>query len=53
MLTSQDLQQFINQNQITAQILPMAEDTPAVPDAARALGVMEEQNIKSLVFLVV
>jgi Cys-tRNA(Pro) deacylase len=52
MLTSQDLQRFINQQQIAAEILPMAEDTPTVPDAARALGVREEQIIKSLVFLV-
>jgi Cys-tRNA(Pro) deacylase len=52
MLTSQDLQRFIDKNQIAAQILPMAEDTPTVPDAARALGVAEDQIIKSLVFLV-
>jgi Cys-tRNA(Pro) deacylase len=52
MLTSQDLQQFIDQNQIAAEILPMEENTPTVPDAARALGVEEEQIIKSLVFLV-
>jgi Cys-tRNA(Pro) deacylase len=52
MLTSQDLQQFIDQNQIAAEILPMKEDTPTVPDAARALGVEEDQIIKSLVFLV-
>ena len=52
MLTSQDLQQFIDQNQIEAEILPMEQDTPTVPDAARALGVKEEQIIKSLVFLV-
>jgi Cys-tRNA(Pro) deacylase len=52
MLTSQDLQHFINQQQIAAEILPMSEDTPTVPDAARALGVKEEQIIKSLVFLV-
>ena len=52
MLTSQDLQQFIDQNQIEAEILPMEADTPTVPDAARALGVEEEQIIKSLVFLV-
>lgn len=53
MLTSQDLQRFISENQIAAEILPMSEDTPTVPDAARALGVREEQIIKSLVFLVV
>ena len=52
MLTSQDLQQFISQNQIAAEILLMEEDTPTVPDAARALGVEEDQIIKSLVFLV-
>ena len=52
MLTSQDLQVFIDQNQISAEILPMEEDTPTVPDAARALGVEEDQIIKSLVFLV-
>ena len=52
MLTSQDLQRFIDENQIIAQILPMAEDTPTVPAAARALGVAEDQIIKSLVFLV-
>jgi Cys-tRNA(Pro) deacylase len=52
MLTSQDLQQFIEQNRIVAEILPMEEDTPTVPDAARALGVEEDQIIKSLVFVV-
>jgi Cys-tRNA(Pro) deacylase len=52
MLTSQDLQRFIDENRIAAQILPMAEDTPTVPAAAQALGVAEDQIIKSLVFLV-
>lgn len=52
MLTGQDLQRFIDQNHIAAEILPMAEDTPTVPEAARALNVGEEQIIKSLVFLV-
>ena len=52
MLTGKDLQSFIDQNQIEAEILPTEEDTPTVPDAARALGVEEEQIIKSLVFLV-
>jgi Cys-tRNA(Pro) deacylase len=52
MLTSENLQRFVDQNQIAAQILPMEEDTPTVADAARALGVQEEQIIKSLVFLV-
>lgn len=52
MLTSSDLQRFIDQNHILAEILPMEEDTPSVPDAARALNVKEDQIIKSLVFLV-
>lgn len=52
MLTSQDLQEFIDRCHVAAEILPMAEDTPTVPDAARALGVSQEQIIKSLVFLV-
>jgi hypothetical protein len=51
MLTSQDLQRFINQQQITAEILPMSEDTPTVSDAARALGVKEEQIITKGEFL--
>lgn len=51
-LTSADLQHFIDQHQIEATILPMAEHTLTVPDAARALGVETDQIIKSLVFLV-
>lgn len=51
-LTRIDLQLFIDEQQIRATILPMAEHTPTVPDAARALGVEPEQIIKSLVFLV-
>lgn len=50
--TSTNLQQFINQHQIDATILPMNRHTPTVPDAAQALGVDTEQIIKSLVFLV-
>lgn len=52
MLTSTDLQQYINTHQVDATILYMAEHTPTVPDAARALGVAPEQIIKSLVFVV-
>jgi Cys-tRNA(Pro) deacylase len=51
-LNSADLQRFIDEHQIDATILPMAEHTPTVPDAARALGVETDQIIKSLVFLV-
>lgn len=51
-LTSADLQRFIDAHHIEAEILVMAEHTPTVPDAARALQVEPEQIIKSLVFLV-
>lgn len=50
-LTSVDLQRFIDSHHIQATILPLAEHTPTVPDAARALRVEPEQIIKSLVFL--
>lgn len=48
----QHLQQFIDENQIEAEILPMSRHTRTVTDAADALGVTEEQIIKSLVFVV-
>ncbi|MCP5014216.1 MAG: YbaK/EbsC family protein [Ketobacter sp.] len=51
-LTSIDLQHFIDKHRIEAAIMPMAEHTPTVPDAARALGVETEQIIKSLVFVI-
>jgi len=51
-LTSADLQRFIEAHYIQATILPMAEHTPTVLDAARVLGVAPEQIIKSLVFWV-
>jgi Cys-tRNA(Pro) deacylase len=50
-LTSVDLQHFINTHRIKATILPMAEHTPTVPDAARVLAVEADRIIKSLVFL--
>lgn len=50
--TSADLQRFIDEQNIKATILTMAEHTPTVPDAARALQVEPEQIIKSLVFMV-
>jgi prolyl-tRNA editing enzyme YbaK/EbsC (Cys-tRNA(Pro) deacylase) len=51
-LTSAALQQFIDEHQLEATILPLAEHTPTVPDAARVLRVEPDQIIKSLVFLV-
>lgn len=50
-LTRDDLQQFIETNQIAATILPMKGHTPTVSDAARELRVATDQIIKSLVFL--
>ncbi|MEW5957585.1 MAG: YbaK/EbsC family protein [Chloroflexota bacterium] len=52
LLTSADLQRFIEKHQLEAAILPMAEQTLTVPDAARVLQVEPEQIIKSLVFVV-
>jgi Cys-tRNA(Pro) deacylase len=51
LFTSEDLQQFIEDHQIEATILPMAGHTPTVSDAARELKVSTEQIIKSLVFM--
>ena len=50
-LTSADLQRFIEEKGIAATILPMSQHTPTVVDAARALGVDTAQIIKSLVFV--
>lgn len=47
---SADLQQFIDRQGITAEIIPLAEHTATVADAARVLGVDTDQIIKSLVF---
>jgi prolyl-tRNA editing enzyme YbaK/EbsC (Cys-tRNA(Pro) deacylase) len=51
-LSSSNLQTYMNQQKIQATILPMAEHTLTVPDAARALGVESASIIKSLVFLI-
>ncbi len=51
-LTSDDLQRFIETHQIEATILSMAVHTSTVRDAARALGVANDQIIKSLVFII-
>jgi prolyl-tRNA editing enzyme YbaK/EbsC (Cys-tRNA(Pro) deacylase) len=50
-LTSADLQRFIAAHAIAAEILPLAQRTSTVSEAARALGVGSVQIIKSLVFL--
>jgi Cys-tRNA(Pro) deacylase len=51
-MNSSDLQQFIDEHQIKAAIMPMASHTSTVKDAARALNVDTDQIIKSLVFMV-
>jgi Cys-tRNA(Pro) deacylase len=51
-MTSTDLQKFIDNRQIDAEILPMDNHTPTVGDAARELGVTTDQIIKSLVFVI-
>ena len=50
-LTSNQLNEFILKNKISAEILPMDGHTPTVEDAARELGVETDQIIKSLVFM--
>lgn len=47
-----DLQEFIDRNRIAATILPLSEHTETVTAAAAALGVSEDEIIKSLVFQV-
>ena len=49
-MDSTDLQQFIEEEKINAEILILDGHTPTVEDAARELAVAPEQIIKSLVF---
>ncbi len=50
MMTSADLQRFIDGHDIEAAILPLPRPTPTVADAAAVLGVASIQVIKSFVF---
>jgi Cys-tRNA(Pro) deacylase len=50
-LTSSQLNEFIIENHVEAEILHMNGHTPTVGDAARELGVETGQIIKSLVFM--
>ncbi len=47
-----DLQQFLLEQEIRAELLHNIGDTPTVPAAADALGVKADQIIKTLLFLV-
>jgi prolyl-tRNA editing enzyme YbaK/EbsC (Cys-tRNA(Pro) deacylase) len=48
----QDLQAFIDEEGIAAELIDGLGDTPTVPAAAAALGVKSEQIVKTLLFLV-
>lgn len=52
MRTPDDLERYIREHHIEAELLRNVGDTPTVLDAARALGVPPDQIIKTLVFLV-
>jgi Cys-tRNA(Pro) deacylase len=46
----QQLQDFLSSRHVDAEIIVPGTDTPTVPAAADALGVRQEQIVKSLVF---
>lgn len=50
-MNSANLQTFLSENNIEAEILFLAVETPTVEAAALALGVLPEQIIKSVLFL--
>jgi prolyl-tRNA editing enzyme YbaK/EbsC (Cys-tRNA(Pro) deacylase) len=50
-MNSTDLDRFIAQNGIKAEILHLESETPTVAAAAEAIGVQPEQIIKSVLFL--
>lgn len=52
MLSSLDLQTFIQSQGVEARILHLDDPTPTVPSAAAALGVEPDQIVKSLLFYV-
>ncbi|NLX11009.1 MAG: EthD family reductase [Chloroflexi bacterium] len=51
-LTPKDLQAYLDEHEIPAEIVYPDLPTPTVPAAAQALGVAVDQIVKSLVFLV-
>jgi prolyl-tRNA editing enzyme YbaK/EbsC (Cys-tRNA(Pro) deacylase) len=52
MLTTKDLQAFISQRQIPAEIVHPPFPTPTVPEAAEAMGVHPDAIIKSVLFVI-
>lgn len=51
MFTTDDVQHFIDQHELDASLIRGIGHTPTVPEAAMALGVHEEQIVKTLLFL--
>jgi Cys-tRNA(Pro) deacylase len=49
--SAHDLQGFIDAHGLKATILPLSQPTARVAEAAQALGVAQEQIIKSLIFV--
>ena len=52
MLTSQDLQTYLDQQKLPAEIIYLDAPTPTVETAAEAVGVNPDQILKSVLFLV-
>ncbi|HLY26820.1 MAG TPA: hypothetical protein VKQ72_10805, partial [Aggregatilineales bacterium] len=50
--TPDDLQVFLTANAIPGEIIHATVETPTVPAAAAALGVVPEQIVKTVMFLV-
>ena len=50
--TPDDLQQYMDAQQITARLIRDVGETPTVPAAAIALGVEADQIVKTLLFLI-
>ncbi len=51
-LTPDDLQTFLTENNIPAEIVHLDVHTPTVPAAAEAIGVVADQIVKTVVFLI-
>ena len=51
-MRASDLAEFIEQNEIAAEIVVLAQETPTVEAAAEAVGVSPDQIVKSVLFMV-
>jgi len=49
--SSKTIQDYLDQHKIDAKLIHLDQDVPSVRDAARALGVLPSQILKSLVFI--